>query len=85
MTIAERIPVLTDAELANLNANAKRLSETGTPAQRAAAADLMPLIEAQIADHQDVALVIDRNLPRRFAIDPRALACTLGALGLEHV
>ncbi len=50
MTIAERIPVLTDAELANLNANARRLSDTGTPAQRSAAADLMPLIEAQIAD-----------------------------------
>ena len=50
MTIAERIPVLTDAELANLNANARRLSESGTPAQRSAASDLMPLIEAQIAD-----------------------------------
>ena len=50
MTIADRIPTLTDADLATLNANARRLSDSGTPAQQSAAADLLPLIEAQIAD-----------------------------------
>jgi len=44
------IPALTDAELVNLNNNARRLAETGAPAQMAAAAQLLPQIEAEMAE-----------------------------------
>ncbi len=50
LALADLIPQLSDVELANLSANAHRLAESGTPAQMAAAADIMPLIEAQLAD-----------------------------------
>jgi hypothetical protein len=50
MAIADLIPNFTDVELANLNANVRRILETGAAAQKAAAADLAPLIDAQIAE-----------------------------------
>ena len=46
MAIDDRIPDLTDKELDNLRANAERLSQTGTPAQKAEATRLLPIIEA---------------------------------------
>lgn len=49
MAIADMIPQLTDVELVNLQNNARRLGQSGTPAQIAAAADLTPLIEAEMA------------------------------------
>jgi len=50
LAIADMIPALTDAELVNLNNNARRLAETGAPAQMAAAAQLLPQIEAEMAE-----------------------------------
>ena len=45
MTLLERIPTLSDEEVINLLANAKRLSERGDEKQQAAAAELLPALE----------------------------------------
>lgn len=46
MSIDARIPEMTDKELDNLQANAQRLAQSGSPAQKAEAARLLPIIEA---------------------------------------
>ena len=50
LAIADLIPSLTDVELVNLKNNALRLSESGTPAQMAAAVEITPLVEAEMAE-----------------------------------
>jgi hypothetical protein len=45
MTLLDRIPTLSDEEVVNLLANARRLSDAGDEKQRAAAADLLPRLE----------------------------------------
>jgi hypothetical protein len=45
----DRIPELSDAELTNLRANAVRLEQTGTPKQQMDAANLLPLVNAELA------------------------------------
>ncbi len=50
MAIIDIIPALDDQELANLKANAIRLEGAGTPKQKTDAAELMPLIEAELAE-----------------------------------
>ena len=52
MTIADMIPTLDDAALANLRRNATRLEAGDDAAKRAQAADLMPLIDAELADRE---------------------------------
>lgn len=47
--LADMIPAMTDADLMSLRANAQRLSAAGTPAQVNAAADILPLIDAEVA------------------------------------
>lgn len=47
MTLLDRLPGLSDAEVANLLANARRLSEGDHAARRAAAADILPALEAE--------------------------------------
>jgi hypothetical protein len=49
MSIAERLPTMVDAELVTLRANALRLEAAGG-AQMAKAAELLPLIDAEIAE-----------------------------------
>lgn len=46
--IADRIPDLSDIELERLNANALRLAESGTSAQREQALALLPLLGAAL-------------------------------------
>lgn len=46
MTLLERIPALSDEEVVNLLANARRLSEQGDEKQQAAAAEILPSLEA---------------------------------------
>jgi hypothetical protein len=48
MSLIERLPEMADAALGNLHANAVRLGESGTTAQRASAAKLLPALEAEI-------------------------------------
>jgi Zn-dependent M16 (insulinase) family peptidase len=47
MTLLDRIPTLSDEEVTNLLANARRLSERGDEKQQAAAAELLPALEAE--------------------------------------
>jgi hypothetical protein len=49
MSIADRIPTLDDKSLANLLSNASRLGGGAEGAQQKQAAELLPLIEAEIA------------------------------------
>ena len=46
MSLTEKIPYLTDEEVVNLLANARRLAESGDERQMAAAKDLLPTLEA---------------------------------------
>ena len=52
MTMADMIPTMADADLASLNSNATRLETTGTDKQKRDAAELLPLIAAEMADRQ---------------------------------
>jgi hypothetical protein len=49
MSLVEKIPGMADAELNVLHANAVRLGQAGTPAQRSSAAAVLPAIEAELA------------------------------------
>lgn len=49
MAVADMIPSMSDKELDTLRDNALRWSQTGAPKQRAAADELLPLIEAERA------------------------------------
>lgn len=48
-SLAERLPTLTDADLKSLRANAERLASAGSPVQAASAAEIVPLIDAELA------------------------------------
>lgn len=45
MSLIEKIPEMTDQDVINLLANARRLSETGSDKQRAQAEELLPALE----------------------------------------
>lgn len=47
--LAEMIPAMSDADLKSLRANAERLAAQGSTTQAAAAADILPLIDAETA------------------------------------
>ena len=47
MTLLDRIPTLSDEEVINLLTNARRLAEGGDEKQKAAAAGLLPSLEAE--------------------------------------
>jgi len=46
--LADMIPAMSDTDLKALRANAVRLSETGSPAQMTAAAEILPLIDTDL-------------------------------------
>jgi hypothetical protein len=50
--LIEKIPFLTDEEVANLLANARRLAETGDDRQMTAAKALLPDLEAAAEDRR---------------------------------
>lgn len=47
--LAEKIPLMSDADLTALRVNAQRLAQHGLPPQIAAAAELLPMIDAEAA------------------------------------
>jgi hypothetical protein len=51
--LADMIPAMSDPDLKALRANAARLSETGSPTQMTAAAEILPLIDAETARRAD--------------------------------
>ena len=52
MSMAEMIPTMADADLVSLQNNATRLQSSGTDTQQRDAAELLPLIAAEIADRK---------------------------------
>ena len=53
MSMADRIPGMSDIDLATLHANAQRLQTTAaTPGQQQAAAEMLPLIAAELAERE---------------------------------
>jgi hypothetical protein len=52
MDLAAKLPEMEDAALAVLRENAERLEQTGTSAQRAAAAALRPALEAELENRR---------------------------------
>jgi hypothetical protein len=65
MTLLERIPTLSDEEVINLLANARRLSERGDDKQQAAAAELLPALENEAEQRRQARL--DRAKAKRAA------------------
>jgi hypothetical protein len=52
MDLAAKLPEMGDAALTVLRENAERLEQTGTSTQKAAAAALMPALEAELASRR---------------------------------
>ena len=67
MSIDERIPSLTDQELANLQSNALRLADSGSAKQKADADRLMPLIQAELAERRARAPAKKAAAPKKVA------------------
>jgi hypothetical protein len=53
MDLTARLPSMEDRALAVLHENAERLEQTGTSAQKTAAAALLPAIEAELAARRE--------------------------------
>ena len=73
MTLVEKIPTLTDAEVINLLANARRLQETGDARRQAAATELLPALEQEAAQRQAERSAA-AQLKRAAARKPRTVA-----------
>lgn len=72
MSLLEKIPTLSDEDVVNLLANARRLKETGDEKQRAAAAELLPTLEAEAEERRQARL--QRAQARRAARRPKRRA-----------
>jgi hypothetical protein len=73
MTLIEKIPTMSDVEVVNLLANAQRLQATGDERQQAAAAELLPALEAAATERKIVRLAA-AQAKRAAARRPRAVA-----------
>lgn len=56
MSLIDKIPEMTDAEVAALLTNARRLQTAGNDGQRAAANDLLPMLEQAAAERRTTRL-----------------------------
>ncbi len=77
MDVIAKLPQMEDKALGVLGENAKRLEQTGTPAQKVAAADLIPAIEAELSARRDAKLAKAREArqaPGKRPAKPRATA-----------
>ena len=70
MALVDMIPGMTDADLKTLRANAERLVNHGAPAQQAAAAEILPVITAEVANR--AANAPPKKTPVRKAAAPKA-------------
>ena len=73
MTLIEKIPTMSDVEVVNLLANARRLQETGDERQRAAAAELLPALETAATERKTERLAA-AQAKRAAARKPRKVA-----------
>ena len=68
MSMVDRLPTMSDADLASLHENAKRLEAgAATPGQQKAAAEMLPLIAAELAERES-------RKPKKAAPKPRKVA-----------
>jgi hypothetical protein len=58
MSLIEKIPTLSDEEVINLLANARRLQESGDERQQTAAAELLPALEAAAEERKTERLAV---------------------------
>jgi hypothetical protein len=65
MDLLTKLPEMSDDALANLRTNAKRLQNSGTPAQRTEAATLLPAVEAEIGARRLAKVKATRSAPRK--------------------
>src|SRR5207237_3128182 len=65
MDLLTKLPEMSDDALANLRTNAKRLQNSGTPAQRTDAAALLPAVEAEIGVRRLAKVKATRSAPRK--------------------
>ena len=72
MSLIDRLPGLADAELSNLHANAVRLGETGSAAQRASAEKLLPALEAELEGRKAAKRQKARAKSKKAAAQPAA-------------
>lgn len=72
MTLIDKIPTLSDEEVVNLLANARRLKDSGDEKQRTAALELLPALETAAAERRAVRLAAAQA--KRTAARPRKKA-----------
>jgi hypothetical protein len=65
MDLLTKLPEMSDDALANLRTNAKRLQNSGTPAQKTDAAALLPAVEAEIGARRLAKVKATRSTPRK--------------------
>jgi hypothetical protein len=63
MDLMTKLPEMSDDALTNLRTNAKRLGQSGTPAQRSDAAVLLPAVEAEIGSRRLAKIKASRRAP----------------------
>ena len=73
MTLIEKIPTMTDVEVVNLLTNARRLQESGDERQQAAAAEILPALEAAATERKTERLAV-AQAKRAAARKPRKVA-----------
>ncbi len=73
MSILEKLPSLSDAELGVLRLNAAALERTGTPKQKTAVANLMPSLDAEFVLRRERKAAA-RPAPKSRAKKPRTSA-----------
>lgn len=70
-SLADKIPTLNEADLKALRANAARLVEHGSPVQITTAADILPLIDARLAEiAAEPKPVVVRRAPPKKKLQP---------------
>ncbi|MHB1218532.1 MAG: hypothetical protein ACYC1L_10090 [Alphaproteobacteria bacterium] len=67
MSLIEKLPAMTDIELATLKANADALAASGSDKQKNAAAALMPALEAELGVRRERAAAERAAKPKRKA------------------
>ncbi|MDB5450236.1 MAG: hypothetical protein JWQ46_2892 [Phenylobacterium sp.] len=73
MSLIEKIPEMSDEEVVNLLANARRLQAQGDEKQQAAAAELLPTLE-EVADQRRTARLEATQAKRAAARRPKKVA-----------
>ena len=72
MSLIDKIPTMSDADVVNLLENARRLQESGDDRQQAQAAELLPALEEAAAERKTARLAAAQA--KRAAARPKKVA-----------